>query len=174
VHNSNVLDPPLPPGVVDPTPGIPFAPDLSTEFDHIHFARPQVPPHLVGADLSNPIAVPDAELLAFLGESADLGCPGAGVGPPLSERAVHLSAHPNPFRKNVTVRLAGPESGTETMSVFDVHGRRVATLQPDVVAGSVSWTWDGRDPNGRDLQGVFLVRLDGAGRVARQRIVRLR
>ncbi len=82
VHNSNVLDPPLPPGVNDPNPNISFSPDLIAGFDYARYYRPTLPPHLVGADLANAIAVPDAELLAFLGENANVpaNVPALGSG----------------------------------------------------------------------------------------------
>lgn len=49
-------------------PARPADPDLRARFDFVDFARPQVPAHLIGADLSNPAQVSDAELLAFLGQ----------------------------------------------------------------------------------------------------------
>jgi hypothetical protein len=67
VHNTSTLHPPL--GVVDPNPFVPFNPDLRAEFRYARFAAPVVPAALVGADLSNPAAVSDAELIAFLGAS---------------------------------------------------------------------------------------------------------
>lgn len=45
-------------------------PDLDARFDYVRYARPRIPTDLVGADLSNPVVVPDARLLAFLGDSA--------------------------------------------------------------------------------------------------------
>jgi hypothetical protein len=45
-------------------------PDLEAAFDYVRFARPQVPTDLADADLSNPAAVSDGQLLAFLGEAA--------------------------------------------------------------------------------------------------------
>jgi hypothetical protein len=45
-------------------------PDLEAAFDYVRYARPQVPANLAGADLSNPAAVSDAQLLAFLGDVA--------------------------------------------------------------------------------------------------------
>ncbi|HEX8876904.1 MAG TPA: hypothetical protein VF777_09160 [Phycisphaerales bacterium] len=67
LHNTSTLHPPLASGVVDPNPFVPFNPDLRAEFRYARFAAPVVPAALVGADLSNPAAVSDAELLAFLG-----------------------------------------------------------------------------------------------------------
>lgn len=48
-------------------PGQPADPDLSTHVDFFRIARPQLPVELIGADLSNPAAVSDAQLLEFLG-----------------------------------------------------------------------------------------------------------
>lgn len=67
VHNTSTLHPPLAPGVIDPNPFVPFNPDLRAEFRYARFASPVVPAALLGADLSNPAAVSDAQLLAFLG-----------------------------------------------------------------------------------------------------------
>lgn len=49
-------------------------PDLLAYFDYFRFARPVVPASLTSADLSNPNAVSDAQLLTFLG--ATVGAPG--------------------------------------------------------------------------------------------------
>jgi hypothetical protein len=43
-------------------------PDLRADIDYVRYARPQVPGPLIGADLSNPQAVSDAQLLSFLGQ----------------------------------------------------------------------------------------------------------
>lgn len=42
-------------------------PDLRAQVDYVRFVEPAVPAGLLGADLSNPAAVSDAQLLAFLG-----------------------------------------------------------------------------------------------------------
>lgn len=47
-------------------------PDLVARFEGITFRRPDIPKPFVGADLSNPDAVSDAELLSFLGDVADV------------------------------------------------------------------------------------------------------
>jgi hypothetical protein len=71
VHNGTVLSPPLPDGVEDPDPSTPFVPDLIATYSYARFARPQVPEELEGLDLTDPNEVPDAWLLAFLGEPAN-------------------------------------------------------------------------------------------------------
>lgn len=51
-------------------PGSPADPDLLLMVEFFRLRRPAVPPALIGADLSNPAAVSDAELLQFLGFDA--------------------------------------------------------------------------------------------------------
>jgi hypothetical protein len=48
-------------------PALPADPDLLLQVDFFRLRRPQVPAPLAGADLSNPAAVSDAQLLSFLG-----------------------------------------------------------------------------------------------------------
>ena len=76
VHNSTVLDPPLPEGVEDPAPEVPFRPDIISGYEYVHYFRPTMPPHLEGLNLADENEVPDEELLAFLGEHANVpgGC----------------------------------------------------------------------------------------------------
>jgi len=45
-------------------------PDLIASFDYFRFARPNVPPALATANLTDPVAVSDAQLLSFLGANA--------------------------------------------------------------------------------------------------------
>lgn len=59
-------------------------------------------------------------------------------------------AYPNPFRAetSVDVRLDAP--GAVTLAVYDVLGRRVATLHDGALsAGTHRLTWDGRGDDGR-------------------------
>lgn len=72
VHNGNILRDPLPPGVVDPNPFIPYRPDIIAGFDYARYYRPTLPANLVGVDLTNETLAPDAALLAFLGENANV------------------------------------------------------------------------------------------------------
>lgn len=79
VHNSTVLDPPLPPEVTDPTPGEPYNPDIIGSYDYIRFFRPTIPANLVGVDLTSAALVTDEDLLAFLGDEANV----PAAGPPV-------------------------------------------------------------------------------------------
>jgi hypothetical protein len=50
-------------------------PDLVAAFDYFRFERPRVPDSLAGANLTDPNAVSDAQLLSFLGANAGAGVP---------------------------------------------------------------------------------------------------
>ncbi len=84
VHNANVLNPPLPGGVMDPTPGEGFIPDVIGSFDYIRFYRPTLPAGLVGIDLTNGALVSDADLLDFLADNANISATGVPTIPTVS------------------------------------------------------------------------------------------
>lgn len=107
-------------------------------------------------------------------ENAELALPGAVSGLESfmmslalepSEAAVTLSA-PAVARGTVVYSRIG--DALALLDVYDVTGRRLATLTPNVQMGSVSWTWDGRDMHGNVVRGVSFARArDGQGGAAR-------
>ena len=75
-----------------------------------------------------------------------------------------LGAAPNPSRGAVAFSRAG--TAPAALEVFDVAGRRLATLRPTTGAdGGQRWSWDGRDDSGRRVgPGVVFARAsDGSG-----------
>ncbi len=67
------------------------------------------------------------------------------------------------------VMLSRNGAGAAPLDVFDVAGRRVATVPPSVDATGCHWSWDGRDASGARIAATVLfarVR-DGRGGVAR-------
>ena len=60
---------------------------------------------------------------------------------------VTLGARPNPARGPVLFSRKG--SATVALDLFDLAGRRLATVAPEAVADGVRWSWDGRDQSGR-------------------------
>jgi hypothetical protein len=76
VHNTSLLTN----GLALPDGGTLFTnPDLEAAFDYMRYRRPEVPAHLAGRDVADPEDVPDAELLAFLGDHANT--PGGSTTP---------------------------------------------------------------------------------------------
>lgn len=78
-----------------------------------------------------------------------------------SRVAGKLEGFPNPSRGVVSFRRQG--GAAAPIDLFDLGGRRVATLAPSPGAGGWSWRWDGRDERGhRVAPGVLLARARGS------------
>ena len=72
---------------------------------------------------------------------------------------------PNPARGAVTFALAEPS--TAAVDLFDVTGRRIATVQPATSGSATVWRWDGRDGSGRTIPaGILIARERGSRRAA--------
>lgn len=71
------------------------------------------------------------------------------------------------------VRLARSGHSPAPLDLFDVSGRRLATLAPQADRTGATWVWDGRDASGRQVRStvVFARARDGQGGTTR--IVRL-
>jgi hypothetical protein len=99
------------------------------------------------------------------------------VGDPLPGRSRILGLAPNPAQgaTRITFELASP--GTASFAVFDLAGRRVATLTaPANSVGASSFEWDGRGDDGRAVgTGVYFVSMFHGGRaVGGSRLVLMR
>jgi len=83
-----------------------------------------------------------------------------------------LVARPNPSRAAVTMSRVGDVA--RMMDVYDVTGRRVATLAPEGSSAGWNWRWDGRGDDGRTLApGRYLARERGSA-TEPARITRMR
>lgn len=81
-------------------------------------------------------------------------------------------SYPNPTRGASTVSFALDEMMPVQLSVFDVMGRKVATLvDAPMNAGQHEARWNGRSEDGRSVaSGVYLLRLEAGDRVATRRL----
>lgn len=79
--------------------------------------------------------------------------------------------YPNPFNPKTLIRYDLPVGGQVKLSVYDLKGRRVATLvNAKLPPGSQQVTWNGRDDRGGEVAaGVYLYRLVVNGATAGQR-----
>lgn len=86
---------------------------------------------------------------------------GSAVEDGPSLRAALGPVSPNPFNPQTVIRLSLPESGTVSLDVHDVRGRRVRTLlRGDQPKGEREIVWDGTDDADRRLPGgMYLIRL---------------
>jgi hypothetical protein len=71
------------------------------------------------------------------------------------------AAYPNPTAGPTTLQVALPEASAVTLGVYDVLGRRVATLvDRELAAGTHTVRWDGRSTTGAQVgSGVYFVRM---------------
>jgi hypothetical protein len=77
------------------------------------------------------------------------------------------SVAPNPFNPQTTIRFALATASDVTLTVYDLAGRRVATLVDEpLAAGRYEATFDGR----RCASGIYLCRLQAGGHTSVQRM----
>lgn len=87
------------------------------------------------------------------------------------------SIAPNPFNPATRIRFGLREPGEVHLAIYDVEGRRVATLIDNrgMPAGAHTITWNGTNGNGaRVASGVYFVRLKQAQNVQTKKVVLLR
>lgn len=82
---------------------------------------------------------------------------------------------PNPFSARSEIIVGSPSHTTASVSVWTVAGRQVAILsQGPLAQGYSRFTWNGTDSRGaRVAGGVYLLRVESAGRRVQQRIVKI-
>jgi hypothetical protein len=121
--------------------------------------------------MGNPEIAPTLDSLGFVPDGP------AAVPAPGAPRAVlRLAVSPNPARGAATLEYELPATGPVTLAVFDLQGRRVATLADSLQpAGVHRATWAGTDAGGRAAAaGIYLVRLQAGGARATLKLLRLR
>jgi hypothetical protein len=97
----------------------------------------------------------------------------AGAGAETPAALALLPAAPNPFADRATLRFVLPEAGPVRLVVYDALGRAVAVLVDGAVAaGTHAVVFD--PAAARLPSGVYVVRLEAAGRTATQQLTRLR
>ncbi len=97
-------------------------------------------------------------------------------GPGLSLTPGLGSPFPNPFTSDVSILFGLQRTSPVRLDVFDVRGRRLATLvDAPLDPGRHVISWDGRDASGRPVAaGVYFVRLHAQGERWSEKVLRLR
>ena len=102
--------------------------------------------------------------LAEVGRAGGITWHGPRGIPPVGTTATVLSLAPNvpnPFSAGTSITFTLPADGRVTLVVYDVQGRRVATLvDRRVEAGEHTIPWDGRAADGTPAAaGFYIIRL---------------
>lgn len=89
---------------------------------------------------------------------------GSGDGSPLPDRFSVAQNYPNPFNATTRIVYTLPEPSVVSLTIFDLLGREVATIDEGVrPAGVLSAEWDGTGTDGRrSATGVYLARFQAA------------
>ncbi len=97
--------------------------------------------------------------------------------PSSASLSMSVSAEPNPFNPQTTVRFELPMAGPVRLVVYNLAGQPVRTLLDGeyLSAGSHAVVWDAHDAQGRAVaSGVYLLRWTGQGQTSVQKITLLR
>lgn len=99
-----------------------------------------------------------------------------GIQDGIPRVSVLYGNYPNPFNPSTRIAFALPGEGPVKVSIYDTAGRLVRTLVDGVrAAGSQEVRWDGKSDSGSDVaSGVYIYRLEAAGRVLGGRMVLLK
>jgi Tol biopolymer transport system component len=81
--------------------------------------------------------------------------------------------YPNPFNPSTTISFSLPVTGTVSLAVYDITGRKVRDLvNGSLTRGAHSAVWNGLDSEGRAVStGVYLSRLTMNGKSATNRML---
>jgi cytosine/adenosine deaminase-related metal-dependent hydrolase len=129
---------------------------------------------IAGLEAAYEAATP--QVCCFFGLETVTCNPTAVADGPAPPRSPPVRIYPNPFNPATTIRYELSRPQYAEVVVFDVAGRRVATLAArNHAAGSHTLAWDGRDRRGRSLaSGVYLIQVRGEYEVMSGKIVLLK
>jgi hypothetical protein len=109
-----------------------------------------------------------------LGPNA-VDCTPLAVDPGLPREVSFAVTGANPAPGSAHFRFGLPESGRVELAIYDVTGRRVATLERgELAAGWHESAWSANESGGPPSNGVYFARLTARGRVLCSRVVMIR
>jgi hypothetical protein len=102
-------------------------------------------------------------------------CAPTSVGAPTPHELSFAVTGANPAQGSAHFRLGLPAAGPVELAIYDVSGRRVATLaHGELPAGWHDRAWTANDDGGAPASGVYFARMLAGGRLLSSRVVLLR
>jgi hypothetical protein len=154
--------------------GDPFAPSVVHDGNGCQLTKNVVKAIPAGWSDACPLGVTGDWVFFMVYRRTDCNQIGVGEEIVTANLPVFLSApHPNPFRAQTQVEFVLAEAGDVRLAVFDLAGRRVATLwDGPVPAGRHGAVWNGRVDRGpRAPSGIYFITLDSAAGRRTQKIL---
>jgi len=110
-----------------------------------------------------------AEFVAFPLTISGIDRPWTGGGP----EALRLTVTPNPFQGVISIELSLPRAAGVGVEIYDVEGRRLATLGGGVLdPGSHTLVWTGCSDQGQPVaSGVYFLRLTAGEATLSRRVI---
>ena len=104
------------------------------------------------------------------------GLSGAGEEPSVPQHVTMDQNHPNPFNPSTRIPVFLPVAQRVSLVVYDLQGRRVATLlSGEMTAGRHEIVWGGRDHRGEAVSsGAYFCRLNVGSTVVTRQMLLLR
>ncbi len=86
-----------------------------------------------------------------------------------------LDIFPNPFVNSTNIRLNISEAGIRELKIYDIFGRMVRSLNPDLLPHTYSLVWDGTDNSGSKLPGgIYFVEIKTGTGIIKQKVALIR
>jgi hypothetical protein len=100
----------------------------------------------------------------------------SGVGGTPRSWVLSISAYPNPFNPETTIRYTVPSKGRVRVEIYDARGARVAMLiNEEKDAGAYARAWNGRDQAGGAVSsGVYFARVSHDSRTRSYKLLLLK
>jgi len=97
-----------------------------------------------------------------------LGDGGGGEGAVALPEKFEMKSEPNPLHSGATISLALPVGGEVSLELYDIRGRKVATVARErMAAGYRSVSWNGTDEYGSPVaSGAYFLRAEVDGHLA--------
>jgi len=94
-------------------------------------------------------------------------------GVPIAGRPRIQRSFPNPFNPATTIEFSVPKPGPVRVGIFDIHGKRVATLVDQAMSSGIFRVrWNGKSQSGADVaSGVYYAQIQSRGGSGSGRLV---